>query len=261
MPNNKILLLLSSIVMGPSVFGSTAGNKYVAQPKEQISFSMGRRAFERGSCPEAISYIQGFLGRKELLHSTKDIAESYKMLAICLVQEGDIKAATKEIESLLFLDPTAQMDPFSTPPAVMELFRKVAEEIRQKTIELGQITEITRENMILHNGPKKEISMLAAMTAFVPLGYPQYVQDRRYMAISLAATEITLLGLNLVGYWWKRNLVLPNNPAAVASSEEVNRYGVAQTLQFVAIGGFFAVYIYGVVDAFLAGDYSSLGGN
>lgn len=196
----------------------------------------GKEFFNKGLCRKSIESLEIFLDNRSLMQNTKEIAEAYKMLAICYLQEQNIAAATKEIEALLFLDPNTKMDPFSTPPAVLDLFNSAQKRIEKKQVELTVASESF--------APKKWVPL------FIPLGYPQLLKGRTTAALSLAIAEVAAVGVNIGAYWWKKSMTLPNNPSLVSSSEQSSLYSTAQTIQFVALGSAIALYVYGVLDAF-----------
>jgi hypothetical protein len=214
--------------------------------KGKIPLKAAKDSFKKGDCTGVVS----LLGQRDLAQDLNDesqFVETYEMLGVCYFKTGDTQNALNEFTNLLFLRPEHELDPFVTPPPLLEAFNKLKDDMKAKSKELEIAKEKVNDKPLI---VEKEITYrrVSLLTAFVPFGVGQFENGQRTKGIVIAASEAALLGANIGFYWWKRSLVSPDGLVGADSS---GQYNTAQILQFVAIGAFAGVCAYGIIDALL----------
>ena len=160
---------------------------------------------------------------------------------------------------MLFIQPQYKMDPFITPPPIMEIYQKLQKEIASKTKEM----EKAREQSSAANKAKTVViekvvtrRRVPSAAPFIPFGYAQFENDEPWKAAAFAFTQLGLLTGNIASYWAKKNYLVPGTNYLVATQEEQRQYEMLQNFQIgsaVMLGG---VYLLGVIDGLL--NYSKI---
>ncbi len=233
------VVLIFACLLGFSAFSQTASDNTKKTSLKQASFW-----FEKRNCTHVIQ----ILNEKKLTEELEDesqFVQRYHMLGVCYFQLGNKKNAETEFNELLFIQPNFELDPFITPPPLLDLFNQLKNNIKAKSQEL----ELAKEKAIDKpqiNESRTIYKKNSIIPAFAPFGLGQFQNGETTKGIILAATQISMLSGNIGFYWWKRSF---NNTPGTNSTLE--QYNLAQTLQFAALGVFLAVYIYSVTDAIL----------
>lgn len=242
-PISVFSTMLGAILLGSSLMA--------AETKLTPRLSTANKAFEFGDCEKVISVLSD-AQYVPYVDDEEHFLQIYRMLAICYHRKGEKAKAEKELQNLLILKPKVELDPFSTPPAVIDLFTHVKKTMAPKIEDIekarAQIADQEKGKDPLQRTVVRRLSPLAA---FVPFGFGQVENGHLGKGIALAASEIALLGVNVGSYWYKESLILPKSDALVADSSTLRSYNTAQTIQFVSIGVLAATYIYGIVDALI----------
>jgi len=179
------------------------------------------------------------------LENESDFIEYYRLLGICYFKQKDTRNAEIELNELLFINPDYELDPFITPPPLLEIFGKLKTNVKAKSNEL-----LIAKDKVFEKPNQIEKEMIYYKTsiypALMPFGIGQFENGEVVKGSLIAASQAVMLGSNIGFYWWKRSLL-----NAHSTSTNLDQFNLAQTLQFVALGAFAAIYIYGIVDAFL----------
>lgn len=201
-------------------------------------------AFEKRKCAQLIPLLNEKKFTEELQDESQFV-DRYHMLGVCYFQLGDIKNAERELNELLFIDPNFELDPFITPPPLLDLFNQLKSSIKAKSLELELAKEQAIEKLPAATS-KISYKKSSILPAFLPFGLGQFENGESTKGAIIAAAQVSALSTNIGFYWWKRSL---NGTQGTTSTLE--QYNFAQTLQFVALGAFLAAYIYSVTDAVL----------
>jgi hypothetical protein len=228
----------------------------------------GRNLFQYGDCQGVVEQLSDLTlpGR---LESSDDLADTHRMLGVCHFQLGQRENAERELKSLLFLKPDTKLDPFLTPPPVVELFdalkaqfKKKLEEIREAKRKAGLAQEGQQEAKTLvveREVTYRETSYLAPL---VPFGFGQFENQEPIKGSIFASLQGLALATNIAAFWTKEGIVAfapspeadlrASTPGAVAVADPalVPALQTAQTVQFAALGVFAALYLYGIADAY-----------
>lgn len=208
----------------------------------QNSFKKAEAAFQQNNCKQVIEILSAGNSSKNLENEVQFV-NYYHMLGVCYFKLNEIKKAEKELTELLFISPDFNLDPFTSPPPLLELFKLLKNNVNKKSNELQTIKEKAKEKEPIGN--KVNIySNTSVLFSFMPFGIPQLETNNTTKGIILATTQATFLTGNIAFYWWKKSLL--NSDNSVLNKTEFN---TAQILQFVSFGVFAGIYIYGVIDA------------
>jgi tetratricopeptide (TPR) repeat protein len=230
-----------------------------AQDTSPSPLHKARIAFQQGKCKQVVALI----AKDEFIVGLENeslMVESYKMLGICYYQVGNLQKAEEELQRLFALKPTFIPDPFETPPPVIELCQTIKAKMQRKIREL----EDARDNLLkaevvrkVSNGEiqivqreivKKKMSVLAP---YIPFGVGQFENGHYLKGSLLASFEILLIGANAGSYWYKQSLLVPGGFSVVPDNDSLHKYNIAMTTQWVALGVFAALHIYGIIDALI----------
>ena len=143
------------------------------------------------------------------------------------------------------------MDPFITPPPLMEAFQKRQKEMQQQSEELARAREqaAEKEKIIV---VEKVITQrrVPFTTNFVPFGYGQHQNgDPAVKVAAFAVTEAALLFTNIAAYWSKQNYLVAGTNALVSNEANQQQYELLQNFQIGSAVLFLGVYLTGVVDS------------
>ncbi|MBL93174.1 MAG: hypothetical protein CMH56_15345 [Myxococcales bacterium] len=209
-----------------------------------------KNQFEYGDCPAVLKSLAG-LTEPGRLDAVADILEAHRLSALCAFDQGNEERAEQELSRILFLKPDYEMDPFITPPPLMEAFQKRQKEMQQQSEELQRAREQTsgKEKIIV---VEKVITQrrVPFTTNFVPFGYGQHQNGDSAMKVAaFAITEVGLLVTNVASYWSKQNYLVAGTNALVSSEADQQQYELLQNFQIGSAVLFLGVYLTGVVDS------------
>jgi hypothetical protein len=240
----------------------------LSSPNEE--FDRGRTAFLRGEYERAVSIIRPLIYPDLRLESEAAVVQAHRMLGVSYLFENKPDDARGEFRKLLELAPDFRFDPFLDPPTVVEFFNGV---VRDQQHDLADIEvrlkkredELARRsNQIL----ERRIERHSYGVNFLPFGAGQFQNGQRtkgwwFLGVegALAATSMTAFVTNfaLYGAWPRRPCLDPvvadpkGNPG-VCPANRIDHGGEnlsrgLTTVQVASGGLFFAVALWGVVDA------------
>jgi len=244
------LFALSANALVPEQAAKAETTENSTQLKPRLAAAS--KAFDFGDCDKVLQLLSN-AQYIPYVDDEENFVQIYRMLSICYLKKKQKAKAEKELQNLLILRPRIELDPFTTPPQVIELFAQVKKEMAPKIEEIekarAQITE--KEKEAKNPLQKTVLRRVSPLAAFVPFGFGQLENGHTVKAIAIAGAEVALLGVNIGSYWWKRSYILPNSDGLVADSAALQGYKTAQTVQFVSLGLLAATYIYGIVDALI----------
>jgi hypothetical protein len=133
-----------------------------------------------------------------------DLVDAHRMLGICFFQLDNRGEARREFMALLYLAPDTRLDPFLTPPAVVEFFDAIRNEIADKL-------EAVRAKRERERGMQKPRPMVTVVErtahrhswfgVLMPLGYPQFERGA-WIWGSLFATAQAAGALAAIACFW-----------------------------------------------------------
>jgi hypothetical protein len=139
-------------------------------------FARARNLFAYGDFRAAASALSD-LTMPGRLSRNEDLVDAHRMLGICYFQLEQPTEARREFMALLYLSPDTRLDPFLTPPAIVEFFDAVRREIDDKLVAVRE--KKLRDGK--ETKPKIQIPLVertfrrhSGLAPFVPLGFPQF---------------------------------------------------------------------------------------
>jgi hypothetical protein len=244
-------------------------------PAAREAFDRGQMAFGRAEYQRAIEILYPLLYPDILLDSEGEIVQARRMLAVAYLFENKPEAARREYKRLLELRRDYRFDPLLDSHRVVDFFDAVFKEQeaelikwKQRRLELDkQRAEQRKRDLASANVNLKPTIVRyerhSFAVNFIPFGAGQFQNGQRRKgwaflgaeatlgAISLGAfaTNLALYGLNP-----HRGCKIPQPPGIECppaqidhSQEDTSR--VLLNIQVISGGLFFAVAIWGVIDA------------
>ncbi|HEY3360144.1 MAG TPA: hypothetical protein VGQ83_43230 [Polyangia bacterium] len=229
-----------------------------AQGLDPVSqFNAGRRAYEKKEYARALGYIRPLLYPNILLGAEEQIVDAHRVLGVSRFMTDDREAAKREFVSLLGYRPDYVLDPGADPPAAVSFFETVKRELderaraarerQQREEERRRIEEALARRPVVYVDRTQVLERVVDRRArwphFLPFGYGQFENGQRHKGwaflggqAALAATSLTAFTLFEAnqGHW------SPNDKSTIDA---------LRTVQIAAGGAFFAVAIWGILDA------------
>ena len=161
-----------------------------------------------GNYEEAILQLQNLLYPMRLT-SEQQVLEARELLGLCYYLTDRFEQVAAEFAKVLYLNPDHELDPFSIPPPVIEAFENVR---RQLEPQLNEIRNqkvnptVTKPEPVKLPAPPTRIQIVerSEFSTFLPFGVGQFQNNETNLGIFFAATEATLLALNIAAYFLAR---------------------------------------------------------
>jgi hypothetical protein len=250
-----------------------------APPTPREAFDRARTAFGRAEYGRAIEILHPLLYPEVLLDSEGEAVQAHRMLGVSYLFENQPDDARREFRKLLELRPDYRFDPFLDPQRVVDFFNEVVKE-EESAIAAIEARRRQREQEVLARR-QREAARLAAPSGpplvyerrsyainFVPFGAGQFQNGQRkkgwiFLGVEsgLAAISVGAFVTNfaLYGLEPRRGCLVaqptdssgtpsPCPPGQIDYSAEHTSQWLLRT-QVVSGGLFFAVALWGVVDA------------
>jgi hypothetical protein len=237
-------------------------------PSEE--FQRGRTAFLRGEYQRAIKTLTPLLYPELRLESEDEVIQAHRLLGVSHLFEHQPDQARVEFRKLLELAPDFRLDALLDPPRVVDFFNDV---LREQQSELGDIEARLKKReaeMARRNGQvlERRIERRSFLLNFVPFGVGQFQNQQRRKGWLFFGTEAALAGTSMAAF--VTNFALygikpvrpcldpvlagPDGRPGQCTRERIDHSGedVSRNLtrvQMISGGLFFAVAIWGVVDA------------
>lgn len=212
-------------------------------------FRRAKNRFEFGDCVGALEELAG-LDAPEVLKDEKQLLEVHQMRGICFALGENPQAAAHEFERLLHISPQHELDPFLTPPAVVDIFAATKTRIREE-IERLKAAQAQQEQtqpealrvVWVERELERQKTPLAAV--FLPFGLAQWANAQEGKAIAIGGVQLAALAANVASYWAMQGIKSGEAPTAA----ELTAYRSLQTIQAGALVVTLGAYLYGVADA------------
>lgn len=151
-----------------------AGPRSLASPEAELA--RARNLFAYGDCRAAAEVLSELVLPGRLVKEP-DLVDAHRMLGTCFFQIDNRNEARREFMALLYLAPDTRLDPFLTPPAVVEFFDAIRNEIADKL----EAVRAKRERERGAQKPKPTVTVVERTAqrhswygVVMPLGYPQF---------------------------------------------------------------------------------------
>ncbi len=161
-----------------------------------------------GNYEEAILQLQNLLYPMRLT-SEQQVLEARELLGLCYYLTNRFEQVSAEFAKVLYLNPDHKLDPFSIPPPVIEAFENVRRQLEPQLNEIRKQKfdpKITQPEPSPQPAPPVRIEIVerSEFSTFLPFGVGQFQNNDQALGIFFAATEATLLALNIAAYFLAR---------------------------------------------------------
>lgn len=219
-------------------------------------FRRGEMHFAYGDCAGTVSALAPVAVPGEL-EDEKQLVEAHRMLAVCYFQQGRPDEVKRQLESLLFIDPEYELDPFRTPPPVMELFDELKDTIREKLRAIEDArkqreakTQKPTGTLLVERTTVVRETPFAAV--FLPFGLSQWANGEVIKAAIVGSLQGLTLATNIgAGVTALGIDAIDGTIGSYPRDEPVQAvaYQGAWLVSTLALATFVGVYGYGVADA------------
>jgi tetratricopeptide (TPR) repeat protein len=257
-------MMMMPVVLPPSMVPAIVVLAAATATSATEEYQRGRTAFLRGQYQRAISVLHPLLYPELRLESEEEVIVAHRMLGVSYLFENQPDQARIEFRKLLELQPDYRFDALLDPPRVVEFFNEI---VRQQQKELTDIefrlrrreAELARRSSQV---VERRIERRSFPLTFVPFGVGQFQngQDRKgwlFLGVEgvLATTSMAAFVTNFAMFGAEQTraclvpVVLGECPPGRADQSEENFSRNLTRVQVVSGGLFFAVAIFGIVDA------------
>jgi len=160
--------------------------------------------------------------------------------------------ARQEFTSLLFLDPTRELDPAIDDARVYIFFKNLKTELRQRLEEINRLQQ--RDAALRKQLPREVLiertihAPAPAVSNFVPFGYGQFRNGQTGKGMFFLIAELLTAGTSIaLASYEITTYGLPAKLKSTDDADAINRLTIAQV---VSGGLFFGLYAIGTWDSF-----------
>jgi hypothetical protein len=235
-------------------------------------FERGRTAFLRGEYERAVTIIYPLVYPDLRLESEVEVLQAHRMLGVSYLFENKQTEARDEFRKLLELSPDIRFDPLLDPPKVVEFFNGI---VREQQAQLGDIEirlKKREEELNRHVGQvlERRIERRSYIVNYVPFGAGQFQNQQRGKGWAFFGAEAGLASISMAAF--VTNFAIYGarptrgciggvpDPSQISTAPGVcptslidhsaeNRSRKIQDVQIMSGVAFFAVAIWGVIDA------------
>ena len=252
--------------------GSTAPSP--ASPTAREAFDRGRTAFGRAEYQRSIEVLHPLLYPDVLLDSEGEVVQARRMLGVAYLFENKPEEARREFRKLLELRPDYRFDPLLDPQRVVDFFNGVVKEeeatiakmVARRLQREKELADKRQRDLRLHMSPtviRTERHSFAVN--FVPFGAGQFQNGHRRKGWLFFGAEAALGAVSLGAFATNFGLygLTPTRPCKIMTADGIDcptgsidhsQEDTSRTLlgvQLISGGLFFAVAIWGVIDAII----------
>ena len=213
-------------------------------------YRRGQNHFEFGDCEKVIETLQELSVPGRLADEDR-LVETHRMLGVCYFQLGRRAAAERELKGLLYIKPEYVLDPFLTPPPVVELFAELRTDVQKKIAEINAAKTTVKPpvTVILEREITEQETPLFGI--FVPFGGAQLLNGEPVKAGILGGLQGMAIAANVAAFWAVQTIVLtnPTGKEFVTGDPLGTVHDGLLIAMPVALGTWALVYGYSVADA------------
>ncbi|MBM4353321.1 MAG: hypothetical protein FJ109_05905 [Deltaproteobacteria bacterium] len=224
---NLVLAVATALCLG-------TGGVWAQTPAEQ--FELARNAFHYQDYERVIALLTPLLEPEPTLPSKEQVLQAREWLGASYWWKGEKVQFRQQYTRLLQEDPDFQLDPFFYPPEMVQEL----EDLRNQLIELKVITLARKDPVEPSVVIVRTVKLNDPWVNVLPFGGGQFAQRRYGKGALFLSSQLLCLGAN-GGSWLYMYLANPTGSARTA----------ALSTMYAGIGTFAAMYLWGVVDAFV----------
>ncbi len=158
-------------------------------------------------------YMYGNYGRavellKELLYPMRlstdaQVVEARQYLALSYYLLHRFDDMGDEFAKLLHIEPDYELDPFTVPPAIIEMFESIRKQLKP---QLDAIRQLRADQKLTKLSPGVRVEVQTRVTersqfaTFMPFGIGQFQNGQVSWGVAFAVSELLLLGINVAAF-------------------------------------------------------------
>jgi hypothetical protein len=242
-----------------------------------VQFERGKNAFARAEYGRAVELLRPLVYPEVRLETEGEVVQAHRMLGVASLFENDAESARREFRKLLELRPDYRFDPLLDPPRVVDFFNVVVKE-EEGELAVIEAKRKRREQELAarHLRDAERLRTQQAMVlryehhsftvSFLPFGAGQFQNGQRRKGWLFLGAEAALGGASVAAFATNFALFgiaphrrckvpqpidaggLPQQCPDIDRTDETLSTNLLRT-QIVTGGLFFAVAIWGVIDA------------
>jgi len=240
-------------------------------PSAVEAMNRARVTFEYGEYPQASKLLSGLV-EKGTFESVTLRAEAYRLLGLALFYQGRKGEAYSAFLEYLYLEPSAELDPFYVPPAAVSFFeqvkkeaeprlapiraqRKAQDDARQKSVtdeaerrRQRELEEERRKLLDLAPSVEKRVVQREFWVSVLPFGVGQLQNGDRSLGVGLATAEV-IAGAASAGSALLIEVSRDASSGRFASGASYTNAQRLDVVKWVGAGVFFALWAGGAVHA------------
>jgi hypothetical protein len=241
---------------------------FAESPKKTLE--RGTLEFDHKNFGNAVKILRPLIYPVIQLTSEDDIVKAHEILALSHFYIGKQKEAKDEFVLLLYLHPGHKLDPFLVPPAAVSFFQQIKNdpELKAKLEKIERERKEKEARLAKQNDKKNKKPagyklyfertevFNSRLIAFLPFGLGQFQNNQSEKGIAFAVVEGAALITNISSYWALIGLA---NEDGRYSDEDITLARGLRVTQYVSLAILAASFIYGVIDANIYFEPSTLG--
>ncbi len=208
-------------------------------PKQD--FKQAENAFRYQNYIQAKKILKTILYPLPRLTGSKARVKAREYLAVSHWMLQEKQEARDEFTTLLMEFPEHKLDPFYYPPPLVTLLDELRVELQEKGILKAK--KIERQVVPV----KAQVAAAPWSVNLLPMGIPQFSQNRTTRGWLLLSGQGLSLGFNIISALWIESL---RGPDGFFSSTEIETARTLKTGWWISAGVFTALYVIGVIDGF-----------
>lgn len=186
---------LFALIVAPSAALATSA-------EEIAVLRSARDAFEFRNFTEVIAILDPWVHPPRIVDRTR-LAEAQELLGISLHVAGQTDRAKREFEEVLLFDPDKKLDAFVVPPAVIQSFESVRDNMKDV------LAKVRAERGLRPPEIKEELPEVLPhpIFAWLPFGIPYFFAlDEPAWGSLWLGLQILGIGANMGAYWLAKGL-------------------------------------------------------
>jgi hypothetical protein len=209
-------------------------------------FAQAENTFKFQDYEKASKMIEALLYPKMMLEDPALQIKAHEYLAACHFWLDNKGRMEEEFTALLTQAPLHELDAFYYPPALITQFQT----LKLRLIELHILDP---EKARVDTKPEctitiEEIKKRSKLPMIVPFGVGQFVNGKKTKGALFLTGELVFLGMNIGAWAGAESLRGADGFYSAADADTARKLRI---VQYVGLGAFVAVAVWGIIDAFV----------
>ncbi len=233
-----------TIIVVFAAFTAPCLHAFAGTPDE--AFAEAENTFRFQDYENASKMLESLLYPKILISDPARQIKAREYLAACWFWLGNRNRMEEEFTALLTQAPLHELDSFFYPAELINEFQT----LKLRLIELHILDP---EKAKLQTEPEclmrvEEITKRSKIPMLVPFGVGQFVNGKTTKGALFLTGELVFLGMNIGGWAGAESL---RGDDGLYSHDDAESARKLRIVQYVGLGSFVALAIWGIVDAFM----------